>query len=372
MTAGAAAAPGGGPGDGGLPGDSGCPDDGLAAAFRLRPVALAATVAVTLAVLGVSLAVGPFRIPLAQILPAVAERLSLPGVHSSLTPQQRVILFQWRLPRAVLGGLVGSALALSGATYQGVFRNPLADPYLLGVAAGAGLGATIVIGGHLQAGWGPLDTVAAAAFVGALAGVVLAAALGRGAGSSPAALLLAGVAVASFLTAVQTYLVQRDSDGFREVYTWILGQLVTSGWSDVALLAPYVAVCGAVILALRRQLDVLRVGDTEAASLGLDPGRIRLVLIVAASLLAAAAVAVSGLISFVGIVVPHLVRLLAGSSNRVVLPLSALGGAAFLMLADLGARTLASPAEVPIGVITAFVGAPFFAFVLWTGRRAIA
>lgn len=380
MTARAAAAPGGGPGDGpgerGIPAgplrsDDGSADDGLASAFRLRPAALAATVALTVAVLGVSLAVGPFRIPLAQILPAVAERLSLPGVHSSLTPQQQVILFQWRLPRAVLGGLVGSALALSGATYQGVFRNPLADPYLLGVAAGAGLGATIVIGGHLQAGWGPLDTVAAAAFVGALAGVLLAAALGRGAGSSPAALLLAGVAVASFLTAVQTYLVQRDSDGFREVYTWILGQLVTSGWTDVALLAPYVVVCGAVILALRRQLDVLRVGDTEAASLGLDPGRIRLVLIVAASLLAAAAVAVSGLISFVGIVVPHLVRLLAGSSNRVVLPLSALGGAAFLMLADLGARTLASPAEVPIGVITAFVGAPFFAFVLWTGRRAI-
>jgi len=381
VTVEAAAAPGGGSAPSGRLDDGtiddgviddGTIDDGVAAAFRLRPGILVIAAAVMVAVLGLSVAVGPFRIPLTQILPAVADRLSLPGVHTTLTPQEQVILFHWRLPRAVLGGLVGCALALSGATYQGVFRNPLADPYLLGVAAGAGLGATIVIGGDLQAGWGPLDTVAAAAFVGALAGVVLAAALGRGAGSSPAALLLAGVAVASFLTAVQTYLVQRDSDGFREVYTWILGQLVTSGWGDVALLAPYVAVCGAVILALRRQLDVLRVGDAEAASLGLDPGRIRLVLIVAASLLAAAAVAVSGLISFVGIVVPHLVRLLVGSSNRVVLPLSALGGAAFLMLADLGARTLASPAEIPIGVITAFVGAPFFAFVLWTGRRAIA
>ena len=156
--------------------------DGIALAFRLRPVALAATAAVTLAVLGLSLAVGPFAIPLGQIGPAIADRLALPGIHTTLTPQQQVILFQWRLPRAVLGGLVGAALSLSGATYQGVFRNPLADPYLLGVAAGAGLGATIVIGGHLQAGWGPLDTVAAAAFVGALAGVVLAAALGRGAG----------------------------------------------------------------------------------------------------------------------------------------------------------------------------------------------
>jgi iron complex transport system permease protein len=343
----------------------------IVAAYRLPRRATALTAIVLLAVTVLSVAVGPFDIPLTRIGASLVDRIPGVGLSSSLSAQQEVVLWQWRLPRAVLGGLVGAALALSGATYQGVFRNPLADPYLLGVAAGAGLGATLVIVGDGAVGWGPFDAVAAAAFVGAIGGVALASLLGHRPGSSPATLLLAGVAVASFLTALQTFVVQRSNDDLREVYTWILGRLGTSGWGDVAVLAPYVLVCGVVILAHRRHLDVLRLGDAEAASVGVDPRRIRLLLIVAASLLAAAAVAVSGLISFVGIVVPHLVRLLVGSSYRAVLPLSALGGAAFLMLADLVARSAASPAEVPIGVVTAFVGAPFFAFVLWTTRREL-
>jgi iron complex transport system permease protein len=170
---------------------------------------------------------------------------------------------------------------------------------------------------------------------------------------------------------VQTYVMQRNADTLREVYSWILGRLSTAGWGEVWLLGPYVALCGMVILAHRRHLDVLRLGDEEAVSIGVDPVRVRVGLVVAASLLAAAAVAVSGLISFVGIIVPHLVRLLVGSSYRIVLPLSALGGAALLMVADLAARTVASPAEVPIGVITAFLGAPFFGLVLWTSRRTL-
>ncbi len=341
-------------------------------AFRRPPLAVPLSVGLVMVALVVNVAVGPYDIAWSHIVAEILDHLPLVHLSSDLSEQQQVILWQWRLPRAVLGGLVGAALSLSGATYQGVFRNPLADPYLLGVAAGAGLGATIVITGHLEMGWGPIDTVAGGAFLGALVGVSLASILGRGPGSAPATLLLAGVAVASFLTALQTYLVQRNDDTLREVYTWILGRLGTSGWNDVGLLGPYVVVCGAVILIHGRHLDVLRLGDAEASSLGVDPRRVRLVLVVAASLLAAAAVSVSGLISFVGIVVPHLVRLLVGSSYRVVLPLSALGGAAFLMLADLVARSVASPAEVPIGVITAFVGAPFFGLVLWTSRRSLA
>jgi iron complex transport system permease protein len=346
--------------------------DGIGSAYLLPKGAVAATVALVVATLGLAVMVGPYDIPPGQILASLVDRLPFVGVGHALSAQQEVVLWQLRLPRAILGALVGAALALSGATYQGVFRNPLADPYLLGVAAGAGLGATVVIAGHFEAGWGPFDTVAAAAFVGALAGVAVTSLVGRGPGSAPATLLLAGVAVAAFLTALQTYIMQRSSDTLREVYTWILGRLGTSGWADVVLLAPYVAVCGAVILLHRRHLDVLRLGDDEAAAVGLDPARIRLTLVIAASLLAAAAVAVSGLISFVGLVVPHLIRLLAGSSYRTVLPLSALGGAAFLMLVDLSARTVASPAELPIGVITAFVGAPFFALVLWRNRQTLA
>jgi iron complex transport system permease protein len=322
------------------------------------------------AVLG--LTVGPVALSPGRVLAEVADHLPFVDVDSGLTDRQAAIVWELRLPRVVLGLLVGSMLSVAGASYQGAFRNPLADPYLLGAAAGAGLGVTIVIVSGLGDGTSLLDPVPVAAFVGALLAVTLAYAVGAagGAGRSPAALVLAGVAVASFLTAVQTYVQQRQSDTIREVYTWILGRLTTAGWTDVGILLPYFAVSSAILLAHRRALDVLGVGDREATSLGLDAQRVRLAVVVAASLSTAAAVSMSGLIGFVGIIVPHTVRLLAGTSFRVILPLSLLFGAAFLALADLLARTMLSPAEVPIGVITAFVGAPFFVVVLRTARGA--
>jgi iron complex transport system permease protein len=177
------------------------------------------------------------------------------------------------------------------------------------------------------------------------------------------------VAVASFLTAVQTFVQQREDDTLREVYGWILGRLSTAGWREVALILPYTLLSAAVIVACRRLLDVLAVGDDEAESLGVRAARVRLVVVAAATLGTAAAVAVSGLIGFVGIIVPHTVRLVAGSSYRLVVPLCLLLGAAFLILADLVARTVMAPGELPIGVVTAFFGAPFFAVVLRTTRR---
>ena len=297
----------------------------------------------------------------------------LPGVSidSGLGERQSVILWQWRLPRVVLGGLVGASLALAGSAYQGVFRNPLVAPFSLGVVAGAGLGATIAIAFGLRVGVGPLDSIALLAFIGALGAVAMTSSLGARSGRSPTMLLLAGVAVSSFLTAIQTFLMQRRSETLREVYAWILGRLATSGWADVWLLGPYVVVCGAVLVAHRRHLDVLRLGEDEAHALGVDVRRVRWIVLFAASLLAAAAVAVSGIIAFVGLVIPHAVRMLFGSSYRIVVPLSALLGAAFLVLADVVARTIASPAELPIGVVTAFVGAPFFGLILWNSRAAL-
>ena len=182
-------------------------------------------------------------------------------------------------------------------------------------------------------------------------------------------LVLAGVAVASFLTAAQTYVLQRNNDVIREVYAWILGRLGTSGWSEVRLLLPYFLLTTLVLLVYRRALDVLAVGDEEATALGIDPGRIRTVVVVVASLGAAAAVAVSGLIGFVGIIVPHAVRLVVGVSNRLVIPLSIVFGAAFMVAMDLLARTIVQPVELPIGVVTAFFGAPFFVLVLRTSTR---
>ncbi len=347
--------------------DSAWPDGPPVTALRparLRPALLVASGLAVLLAAVAGLVVGPVLIS-----PAAALG-DLLGLHTSLSQTEVAIIEQIRLPRVVLGLLVGGTLALSGASYQGVFRNPLADPYLLGAAAGAGLAVTLVIAGGLDGG-STMGGAPLAAFLGALGAVGLTYALGVSGGGRPstAALILAGVAVGSFLTAVQTYIQQRNQDTIRQVYSWILGRLSTAGWHDVLLLAPYAAVSWIVLLTQRRVLDVLAVGDDEAATLGINVRRTRLVIIVAASLGTAAAVSVSGLIGFVGIIVPHAVRLLAGRSHRVVLPLSLLFGGAFMCAADLLARTIAAPDEIPIGVVTAFFGAPFFVLVLRHSRQ---
>ncbi|MGE0880500.1 MAG: FecCD family ABC transporter permease [Acidimicrobiia bacterium] len=297
----------------------------------------------------------------------------VPGVRvrSGLSATDASIVWNIRFPRVVLALLVGAMLSVSGGAYQAVFRNPLADPYLLGVAAGAGLGATVVFSfGSSTASRGSF-TLPIAAFVGALGAVVLAVGLAGGVKAGVATLVLSGVVIASFLTAVQTFLQQQHADTLREVYGWILGRLSTQGWHEVLVIVPYVVVTSVVLLASARTLDVLRVGDDEAASLGVPVRRVRLTVVAAASLGTAAAVAVSGLIGFVGIVVPHIVRMVAGHSYRIILPVSLLFGAAFLTLADVAARTVQAPAELPIGVVTAFVGAPFFLVVMRTSKSVM-
>ncbi len=301
---------------------------------------------------------GPARLPIDQVLAALLDRLPLISTDHQLSSRQVDILWDLRLPRVALGALVGATLSVCGAAYQGVFRNPLVDPYLLGVAAGAGLGATVAFAA------GNAAIVPVSAFLGALGAVVITYAIGNRVGDRAiTSLVLAGVAVASFLTAAQTYLQQRSADDLRVVYSWILGRL-GGGWGDVRLVLPYIAISTVVILLHRRLLDVLAVGDSEAQSLGVPVRRVRLLVVTAATLGTAAAVAVSGLIGFVGIIVPHAVRLLAGPSYRSTLPLSILFGAAFMVATDLAARSLISPAELPIGVVTAFFGAPFFLALL--------
>jgi ABC-type Fe3+-siderophore transport system permease subunit len=316
---------------------------------------------------------GALPLPPGAVVVTLLDRLLQPfGVDLSggLSATQEAVLLQLRLPRVVLAALVGAGLAISGGAYQGVFRNPLADPYLLGAAAGAGLGATLVIAYSPTETLGPFGIVPLAAFVGALVGVGCALALGTAAGGSHSpTLLLAGVAVAAFLAAGQTLVQQQNTDDLREVYGWLLGQLGRAQWSDVVLVLPYLVPSCVVLLFCGRPLDVLAVGDDEASGLGVHPGRVRLIVILAASMATASAVAVSGLIGFVGLVVPHIARRFVGGSNARVLPVSLLIGGAFLVLADLVARVVLAPAELPIGVVTAFVGAPFFAALLWIGAR---
>ncbi len=308
-----------------------------------------------------------WRVPLELL-----NRLPFFSVDSGLTATAWSIVWQIRAPRVVLAAIVGSTLSIAGASYQGVFRNPLVDPYLLGVAAGAGLGATIVITINRSgtSSW-IIDPLPMIAFGGGLIAVLVTYLLGttsKGERSS-ISLVLAGVAVTSLATAAQTFLLQRNSDVVRQVYSWILGRLSSATWGDVRLVLPYVVFSTVVLLLHRRLLDVLRVGDEEAAALGVNVKRVRLAVVIAATLGTASVVAVSGLIGFVGIIVPHAVRLVVGTSYRLVLPISLLFGAAFLILADIPGRVLDNPAETPIGVVTAFLGAPFFLLILRTRKN---
>ena len=312
----------------------------------------------------VAAAVGPVHISLGTVLQAL--------VGGSVDPGQANILWSLRFPRVVLGLLVGGMLATAGAAYQGVFRNPLADPYLLGAAAGANLGATVAIAlapGSTVLG---LNVVPLAAFAGAGTAVAGAYVLGQTVSGlrSNTGLILAGVAIAAFLNSIQMYVQQSQTGSIRQVYSWILGRLVTAGWDGVLLVLPYVALSTLIIFLHRRLLDVLMVGEDEVTSLGISVRRVRLIVVVAATLGTAAVVAVGGTIAFVGIIVPHSIRLLVGRSYTVVVPLSLLFGGAFLVLADTLARTVVAPAELPIGVITAFLGAPFFIAVMRSTRAA--
>jgi cobalamin transport system permease protein len=327
----------------------------------------AAAIAVLVGALLLGLAIGPISTGIWPIASSALAHLPFLDVRSRLGTTDSAIVWQLRAPRVVLAALVGGMLAIAGSAYQGAFRNPLVDPYLLGAAAGAGLGATLAIA-YADASGGLLPL---AAFAGASVAVIGAYALGRSVGGvrGTATLILAGVTITAFMTALQTFVQQQHSNTLQEIYSFLLGGFGSATWHDVAIAVPYMAASSIVIVLHRRVLDVLSLGDEEAASLGIDVRRTRLIIVVAATIGTAAAVAVSGLIGFVGIIVPHTVRLLVSTSYRAIVPLALLLGGAFLVLADVLARTVMSPAELPIGVVTAFFGAPFFAVVLRTTRR---
>ena len=326
-------------------------------AARAYGVAAAFLVAATL----ISALVGAADLNPVATLAALLDKIPFVRLPSSLSRLDRAVLFDIRLPRITVAIMAGGLLSVAGAGYQGVFRNPLVDSGMLGASAGAGLGATLAIVYLSQLG---TAAVPVAAFVGSLAGVMIAYLSGAVASNGTATLLLAGVAVGLFLTAVQTYIMQRSAQDLQQIYFWLLGSLSGATWQQAAEILPYAAVSVTVVLLHGRHLDVLSVGDEEARALGVHPARVRLIVVAACALAAASAVAVSGLIGFVGIVVPHVVRRLAGPSYRLVLPLSLLTGAGFLVLADTLARTVVSPAELPIGVVTALVGSPVFVWIL--------
>jgi iron complex transport system permease protein len=277
-----------------------------------------------------------------------------------------------RLPRVILAGLVGAALGTAGATYQGLFRNPLADPYLIGVAQGASLGA--VIGFLLPTTWHVLGVgiVPLFAFAGALVSTAIVYGLSRVGKTLPVTtLILAGVALGALLGSIVSYLIISSGEKMHGIIFWLMGSFSLSQWTDVKLVLPYVVVGIVVILLYARPLNVMQLDEEQAQQLGINVERLKLVLLIAATLITAAAVCFVGTIGFVGIIIPHAVRLIWGADHRFLLPLSVLSGAIFLILADLIARTAQAPTEIPIGVITALCGAPFFLYLLRRRRKII-
>jgi len=332
--------------------------------------ALAGAALVLVASVTLAVTVGPAGIAAADVWRTIGHHVLGPlglAPGAALSPLLDGIVWDLRLPRVLTAAAVGGGLAVAGAVMQSLVRNPLADPYLLGLSSGASFGAVAV----LVLGLGVLLPVAA--FLGALA--ALAAALGL-AGSlgtlTPARTVLAGLAVGQLAAAATSFVVfwSATGDSYREILAWLMGSLAGAGWPQVAIAGGATLALGLVLSAHARVLDAVGLGDTAAAALGVEVTRVRWTLLVVVALLTGALVSVSGSIGFIGLVVPHAVRLLVGTGHRRLLPLSALVGASFLIWADTAARALFEPRELPVGIVTAFVGAPVFAAILWRRRSA--
>ncbi len=321
---------------------------------------------------GLNVALGAVDIPLPWLLALLAHAGLGRPLPEDIPAYMATIVLELRLPHAVLMALTGMGLSVSGAAYQGLFRNPLAGPYLIGVASGAGLGAVLALSLYWPARLLGMYTVPLAAFAGALLTVALVYTLARVDGTLPAeTLILAGVAVSALASALASFFMLRSEGEVRRALTYLLGGAPLSGWDPVRAMLPYMLVGVTLLLAAGHALNVLQFGEEQAHQLGLPVERAKRWVLLAASLTTAAAVAFAGIIGFVGLMVPHVVRRLFGPDHRTLLPLSALNGATALLLFDVAARTLARPQSLPIGIVTALVGAPFFLWILRQTKRQL-
>ena len=340
---------------------------------RRRWLFLALAGALLLLTATVGMAWGAVSIPPGAVVRIVGRHLGAAG-PADWPPAWETILLQVRLPRVVLAGLVGMTLAVAGAVYQAIFRNPLAEPYLIGVSSGASFGATLAIVLVWRFGGGGWNGVSLAAFVGALAATAAIYSLARVGGRTPVTtLILAGVAVNALLSAATVFLMFSVQDAFRAMHVlgWLMGSLALADWEKTRVVLPYVVGGLAVIGGYAHTLNVLQLDEEQAQSLGVAVERTKGILILAVSLATAAAVSVSGTVGFVGLIVPHIVRLAWGPDHRFLLPMSGALGAIALILADGVARTAFAPRELPLGVVTAVVGAPFFLYLLRRQKREV-
>ncbi|NIS82972.1 MAG: iron chelate uptake ABC transporter family permease subunit [Anaerolineales bacterium] len=323
------------------------------------------------AMLLLNAAIGPVAVPPGTVVRMLVTRLLRIQVEADWPSVFETILFQIRLPQAILVGLTGMALGGSGAVYQGIFRNPLADPYIIGVASGAGLGAVLAMAVQWPVTLLGMAVVPAAAFVGAVLTVSVVYGLARVGRTTPiTTLILAGVAVSAFTSALTSLLMLLSTEQLHRAVAWLLGGFALGGWEPVVASLPYFSLGLFVLVLLARPLNVMQFGDEQAAQLGLNVERYKFIVVAAASLVAATAVSFSGVIGFVGLVVPHLTRLLWGPDYRRLIPLATVTGGAVLLAADVVARTILAPRDLPVGIVTAVLGAPFFLYLLRRAKQA--
>ncbi len=340
--------------------------------WRNRVYSIAGLFVLLVVMVAFATTIGSVKIPFLTTSGILLSKLPLVEINPGGNEAWETIILNIRLPRVILAGLVGAALATAGATYQGLFRNPLADPYLIGVAQGAALGA---VTGFLlpAAGWGlGAGIIPVLAFTGAVVSTAVVYNLARVGRALPVTtLILAGVALGALLGSIVSYLIISSGEKMYGIIFWLMGSFSLTQWSEVRIVLPYIVVGTIVILLFARPLNIMQLDEEQAQQLGVNVERLKIVLLAAATLITAAAVSFVGTIGFVGIIIPHAVRLLWGADHRFLLPLSVLSGAIFMILADLIARTILAPTEIPIGVITAISGAPFFLYLLRRKRKVI-
>ncbi|AOZ92142.1 FecCD family ABC transporter permease [Paenibacillus crassostreae] len=318
------------------------------------------------------LGIGAVKLPVKDIIQILVHRLPWVGdmIIPTWSPAHEQILIKVRLPRIVLGMLVGASLAVAGSGFQGVLRNPLADPYTLGVSSGASVGAAVIIFYGMQYSLVGIWTLPMVAFFTGILTLWGVLSLAREGGKIPTnSLILSGVVMQSFLGAIVSFLTAMSKETINEIMFWTMGGLSFRGWSYTLMLLPYVFVGLLVIWGSARSLNLLALGERQAAHMGLHVERLKLRTLIVSTLLTAAAVSVSGVIGFVGLVIPHIIRLITGPDYRHIVPLSALGGAIFTLWCDTIARSILAPTEIPLGVVTAFIGAPFFAYLLYRNKK---
>jgi len=348
---------------------------------RLKPkrrtaVVLACLTGILVACLLLAAAFGAVSIPPLDIAKMTLNKIGLTHFSATWPATNETILFQIRLPRIIAAALVGAALSSAGVLFQGLLRNPMADPYIIGTSAGAAFGAVLAMMLPLSIAFFGFGLIPVAAFLGSLAAVLLVYNLARVGGKTPiVSMLLAGFAVSSMLAALMSFLITMNDAlqlKLHSVFSFLMGGIWVSDWKQIAIIAPVIV--GGIVIArfFAFRLNAFALGEEGAAYLGIEVERVKLIILALGSLLTAAAVSLSGLVGFVGLVVPHAVRLVLGPEHSLLLPAAALSGGAFLVLAELLARTLLAPSEIPVGIFTALVGAPFFIYLLRRTRREYA